>query len=88
MTDVRQQAEAAVEQAIYNFLYGDEEGNQPRSSFKAHFVDAMLPLLKAQRAAECEAVIKEFRDNYDGADEKWGIPGFLKWLSARAKEYK
>jgi hypothetical protein len=77
--------EKAVEQALYNFLYGDEEGQQPARQFKEHFMYAMLPLLREAMAQGVE----EAADYLDNRQD-FGVSGYeyrqkaLTWCRARA----
>ena len=78
MTSMRREAEAFIDD-----LACAVKANDPDK-----LAQIVVAFARAQRVKVLEVVIKEFRDNYDGADEKYGMPGFLNWLAQRKKEWQ
>jgi len=63
--ELQARCEAAVEEAIYNFLYGDDMDTARPKQFQEHFVNAILPLIESELSAlrtRCEQVERELAD--------------------------
>ena len=63
--ELQARCEAAVEEAIYNFLYGDDMDTARPKQFKEHFVYAILSLIESELAAlrtRCEEAERERAD--------------------------
>jgi hypothetical protein len=77
---LRARVDKAVAQAMYKMLCGDSINNQSVDTFMAHFLDAILPIIQAERHAEARECHAEYVSEF-GHDTT-----FAKWLEQRIAE--